>query len=115
MSMLFLITVILASLGFVYFALQNMAGITITLANYQLLDVPIYLVVLGSLLLGLFISWLLSTISSIATEFTIYGKDKKINRAEHAIDDLHKKIVGLEKENAQLKRSLTVATPTIAQ
>lgn len=74
-----------------------------TLFNYQLTNVPLYLIALGSLLVGLFISWILSMIDSITTGFTIHGKNKTINQANRTINDLQHEIDTLQVENERLK------------
>ncbi len=54
--MLLLISLVLVGILSALFATQNIAHASITIASYTLKDIPMYLIVLASLLLGLFLS-----------------------------------------------------------
>ena len=55
-----LIILVIFGIGVAFFATQNTQAISITVANYPLTGIPLYLIVLGSLLLGFLVSWILS-------------------------------------------------------
>jgi len=61
------------------------------------------MVVVGSLLAGFFISWIISLVNEVGTDLTIRGKESKIKdfRKENAelVKDIHK----LELENTKLR------------
>ncbi|GEM_PF-359122 len=101
--MLALILTVIFGLGIAYFATQNTNGVTITLANIPLRGVPLYMIVVGSLLIGLFTSWIISLADGISSMLTIHGKDTAIKKAESAITDLKTELHMLELENARLK------------
>lgn len=98
----FILFVILA-LVFGYFATQNTQLITITLANNVIPDVPLYMVIGASLLIGLAFSWLLSLIDSLFTAIDMRGKNSSLKQAQKTIQELTKEINQLEIENARLK------------
>ena len=101
--MLTLITLVLFGILAAFFATQNTALVTITLASYIFRDIPLYLIVLASLLLGLVLSSLLGLVNSIASSFTIHGKDVKIKESKQTVATLTKRVHQLELENERLK------------
>ena len=101
--MLALVVVLLFGILFAVFATQNTTLTTITIANYELSGIPLYIVALGGLLLGVVISTILSFFDAIATFFTLHGKDSAISSHQRTINDLKRKIRDLELDNAKLR------------
>lgn len=104
--MLTLIIILLFGTGVAFFATQNVQQVSVTFANYQLTDIPMYAVVLVSLLTGFFISWIISLAGSISSTLTIHGKNTKIKKSKKDIADLIKQNHQLELENNKLKTEL---------
>lgn len=104
--MLTLIVVLIFGIGVAFFATQNAQQVSVTLANYELTSVPMYVVVLASLLLGISTAWIISLVGSISSTLTIHGKDTKIKESKKEIADLIKRIHQLELENEKLKAEL---------
>lgn len=101
--MSFLVTAILFGIGIAYVAIQNTAGVTFKLGAYTWRDVPLYIIAVGSLLFGVFISWMLALIDSAFTAFVLQGKNQELKKNERFIGDLRKRIHDLEMENTQLR------------
>jgi uncharacterized integral membrane protein len=101
--MLVLLIAVIFGLAFGYFATQNTAPVTIRIADFALEGVPLYLVAVGSLLLGLFIAWILYVARSVSSTVTIYRKNHAMRRAEHTAADLEQRVHDLEVENERLK------------
>jgi lipopolysaccharide assembly protein A len=101
--MLTLISVVLFGILSAFFATQNASHITISLASYTFRNVPLYLVVLISLLVGLLLSSLISVVNTLSASLTIHGKDVKIKETKQSLTDLTKRIHQLELENERLK------------
>lgn len=101
-----IIIVIVLSLIFAFFATQNTSGVTLRIGATMLVNLPLYLVVLGSLLVGFLISWIFSLIDSLSSKFTIHGKDSTIKQTKKTVVDLTKKVHQLELENAKLETEL---------
>lgn len=101
--MLSLLLLVVFGLGIAFFATQNVAGSTITIANSTYQGIPMYAIVIGSLLLGIFVSWLISMVDAISSLFTIHGKDTALNEANETIKKLKLTNRELELENANLK------------
>jgi uncharacterized integral membrane protein len=102
--MLVLLVAVLFGLGIGYFATENTIPVTIRLSEYVLEDVPLYLVVVGSLLAGLFIAWILYIARSVSTRLTIYGKDQVVKKTRRTVADLERRVHELEGENARLRQ-----------
>lgn len=101
--MLTLIIMVLLGIGFAYFAAQNTTAVDIQLAHYQLPTIPLYILALGSLLLGIFISWIISLANGVSSLFLRYQKDSKIKDKESTIEKLTARLHKVELENAKLK------------
>lgn len=97
------ILLLILGLGFGYLATQNAMNIPITLANYTLPNVPLYMVIGVTFLLGLFLSWLNSLLGSFSSAMKLRGKDSAIKGSKKTINDLIKQVNQLEIENAKLK------------
>src|ERR1700689_574734 len=98
-----LIILVVFSLGVAYFATQNTGIVHITLANFFTGGIPLYIVVIGSMLLGIFISWLISIVNYIFSTVKILGKEAKLKDAYRTIETLNKDNNDLLLENARLK------------
>lgn len=97
-----LIVTVLFGLLIAYFATQNSGSISLNFLNYTIPGIPIYIVVAGTLLVGLLFSWIISIVNGIATDFTLRGKDSKIKDYRKENAELVKKNHQLELENARL-------------
>lgn len=107
-----LILLIIFSIGIGFFATQNTAPVPVILGTQTLSAVPLYIVMLGALLLGIFISWFISLIDTFFATMTILGKNSALKNTQETIrqlkDDLHK----LQLENAELRGARNEAHKT---
>jgi uncharacterized integral membrane protein len=101
--MLALLIAVVFGLAVGYFATQNITPVTIRLAEYAIEEVPLYVVIVGSMLVGLLIAWILYIARSVSSTITIYGKDSEVKKARQAAADLEHRVQELEVENARLK------------
>lgn len=99
--MLNLLIIVIFGIGFAYFATQNTGLISLQLGSY-LWQLPLYLIALGSLLVGLFVSSILSALDSISTWSSIRGKEHKIKERDSEIQKLENRVKELELENSKL-------------
>lgn len=104
--MLHIILFIILAVSFGYFATQNNELVSISLANINLLQLPLYIVIGITLLIGLFFSWILSSIDSFSTFLKLRGKENKIKDSKKVINELIQKVNNLEIENAKLHGQL---------
>ncbi len=100
--MVLLILLIVFGIIAALFAVQNTTDVVVTVLGYTFTDIPLYLVMLGSLLLGLLVSSLINLSNIISSSLTIHGKDAKIKQSKGTVADLEKRIHQLELENAKL-------------
>lgn len=98
-----LIVLIVFGIGVAFFATENTQPVSITLARYPFTGIPLYLIVLGSLLLGFVVSWVISLVDVISSALKIHGKDSAIKDGNKQITELNKKLHELELENERLK------------
>lgn len=94
---------VVVGLGVGYFATQNTAPVTIQIGEFVLESVPLYLVVVGSLILGLLTAWIFYVARTVSSTLTIYGKDHQMKRSRQTVADLEQKIHELEAANARLR------------
>lgn len=101
-----LILFIVLALGYGYFATQNTALVSIVLPYITIPDIPMYMVIGISLLIGLTFSWLISLVDSLFATMALHGKDSTIKDAKKTNAELSRKINELEIENAKLQGKL---------
>jgi len=101
--MLALVIAVMFGLAIGYFATQNTAPVTIRMAEYALEEIPLYLVVVGSLLVGLFVAWILYIAQALSARLTIYGKDQVVRKTRRTVTDLEQRVHELEVENERLR------------
>jgi uncharacterized integral membrane protein len=83
-----------------YFALQNATPVTIQLGELVFSDVPLYLIAVGSLILGIFIAsifYLARTVSGV------HGRHLHPTTDHKTVMALERRIHDLEIENTRLK------------
>lgn len=101
--MVSLIILIVTGGFFAYFATQNTMRISVSMFHYTINNVPVYALVLAALLLGIFISFIISLFGSVSNFLTIFGKNSEIKKDEAQISALNKRVRELELENERLK------------
>ncbi|HEY3152114.1 MAG TPA: LapA family protein [Candidatus Binatia bacterium] len=86
-----------------YFALQNAAPVTIQMGEWVFQDVPLYLVAVGSLILGILITSIFYFARTVSANMTLHGRHhhEPINNQE-TVAALERRIHDLELENARL-------------
>lgn len=101
--MLTLILTIALGVGIAYFAIQNTSGVDIRYAGYSWSNIPLYMVALGSMLVGLLLAGILSMIDGVFTMFSMLRKDRKIHQSQQTVKHLEEKLNKLESENIALR------------
>lgn len=100
--MLILIFFLIVGSGLVYISKFNFIPVSLNLGVYTFLDIPLFYVISGSLIIGLVLSYLIYLIHAISTSFTLHGKDKEIKKDKDEILELTRRIHQLELENEKL-------------
>lgn len=94
-----------------YLSQNNLMLVPLHLGTYTFSDIPLFYIIIGSLLTGLGLAFLIYLVNSIFTAISMYGKDNKIKQGKSDIVDLTKRIHQLELENERLKNNSTVIEP----
>jgi lipopolysaccharide assembly protein A len=87
----------------VYISKFNFTPVTVNLGLYTFVDIPLFYVIVGSLVLGLVLSYIAYLVHAISNSLTMQGKDKEIKKSEAEILELSKRIHQLELENEKLQ------------
>ena len=106
----FIFLLITASL-LAYIAQNNFMLVTLHLGTYTLSNIPLFYVIMGSLLTGLVLSYCMQITRSIMTAFTMQGKNNAIKQGNRDIVYLTKRIHQLELENEKLKNNSSIREP----
>jgi len=109
--MLILILLLVVGAIMVYLAQNNLMPVTLHLGTQTFSGIPLFYIIIGSLLAGLVLAYLLYLVNSIFTAFIMHGKDNKIKQGKSDIVDLTKQIHKLELENERLKNNSTIIEP----
>jgi len=88
-----------------YISKFNLTPISVNLGFYTISNVPLFYVVVGSLLIGLVISFLMQLLRNISNSFDLRSKKKEIKTSQEEILELTKRVHQLELENEKLKHT----------
>jgi uncharacterized integral membrane protein len=101
--MISILLMVIFGLGIGFFATQNTAPVALRMGDFVWSEVPLYVVAVGSLLLGLLIAWIFYIARTLSATLTIAGKDREVSRARRSLADQEQRIHDLEVTNAQLR------------
>lgn len=107
--MLNIIILLITGSALAYISKANLTPVTVSLASYTIPNTPLFYVIVGSLLVGLILAYVVQILGSIATSFVLRGNRQAIKNSQNEILELTKRIHQLELENERLKH----ATPEI--
>lgn len=100
--MITLIFSVLLGLGLAYVAIQNTQTVLVTL-NQNTWFIPLYIIVLGALLVGLATASIFNLFDWMFSDREIRAKKYEVNEATEIVQKLDKRVHELEAENTQLK------------
>lgn len=106
--MLVLILLLVVGSGLVYISKYNFTLVSVNLGMYTISDIPLFYVIVGSLVTGLVLSYLVYLVHSISTSFRFRGKDKEIKKNKDEVLELTKSVHQLELQNERQKHSPSV-------
>lgn len=101
--MITLVFVIFFGVIFSYFATINTGLININLGYYQLQNIPIYLTVLISAAIGMFLAAILHFLKYLSAYFTLGKKERDLKDTNKRIAELTRDLHKLELENTRLR------------
>jgi uncharacterized integral membrane protein len=100
--MIVVIFTIIFAIGVALFATQNTSAVMINIYQNNF-SVPLYLVVLLSILIGFIFAWLLHLMNAFASFFDLRGRDRVIKKEIKTNKELSNKVRELEIEKTQLE------------
>ena len=106
--MINIILLLIASTGLTYISKYNLEIVNVNLGRYTISDIPLFYVIVGSVLAGLLLSYIMQIFTSIFTYFELRGKNREIITGKREILNLTKTVHQLEIKNEKLKHSDTV-------
>ncbi len=101
--MLVLILLLVVGLILVYISKFNFTPVSVNLGWYAFSNIPLFYVIVGSLLFGLVLSYVVYLIHAISISFKIRGKDNEIKKGKDEVLELTKRVHQLELENEKLQ------------
>lgn len=100
--MLILILLLLVGSILVYISKFNFQPVTVNLGVYVLSSIPLFYVIVASMLIGLVLSYLGYLVQAISTSFIVRGKNKEIKKNKEEVLELTKQVHQLEIKNEKL-------------
>lgn len=104
--MLTIIVTLVVSLVVAFLATQNSTLVTLHLGSTVLADIPLFFVVLASILVGVGVSSVVSLINMIKTRMTIFGQKGELKKTYKTMGELQAQVAKLEDENSVLREQL---------
>lgn len=95
-----------------YLAQNNLLLVPLHLGPYVFSDIPLFYIIIGSLVAGLTLAYILFLINAVSVSFKFHKKDTKIKEGKNEIVELTKRVHQLELENERLKNNSTVIEPS---
>ena len=88
-----------------YVSRYNLDPVSVYLGTYTISEVPLFYVIIGSLLVGLIISFLMQLLRDISNSIAMRSNKKEIKSGRDEVLELTKRVHQLELENEKLKHS----------
>lgn len=93
---------IIIGVGIAFFSRYNTSGITLTIGDYSYFNIPLYVITVGTYMLGILLAWIIEVPQAIGTTLQIMGLGHTIRSGNNTILGLQNKIKKLEIENIKL-------------
>lgn len=103
--MLVLILFLIVGSILVYISQFNFMPVSVNFGLYTFSGIPLFYVIVGSLVFGLVLSYLVYLVHAISTSFTLWGKNNEIKKNKDEVLELTKRIHQLELENEKLRHN----------
>lgn len=101
--MLYLILFLIAGSALAYVSNENLMLVTLNLGPYSFSDIPLFYVIIGSLLTGLIFAMVVHSFYDIANSLKLRSKKNEIKQNKDEVLALTKRVHQLELENEKLK------------
>lgn len=108
--MINIIFLLIAGSALAYISKYNLQPVSVNLGIYNIVSIPLFFVIAGSVLVGLVLSYAMQLLSNIFVYFKLRGKSRQIKTGQAEILELTKTIHQLQLENEKLKQAGLHAT-----
>jgi uncharacterized integral membrane protein len=106
--MLSLILLLVIGSGLVYISKFNFMLVSVNLGMFVISDIPLFYVIVGSLVTGLVLAYLMHLVNEVTNSFRFRGKDKEIKKNKEEVLELAKRVHQLELENEKIRNGTIV-------
>lgn len=106
--MLILILFLIVGSMFAYLSQHNLTPVSVHFGPYLFSNIPLFYVIMASMLAGLVLSYAIYLIHTISTSFVLRGKEHEIKKEKDEVLELTKRVHQLELENEKLKHGASV-------
>jgi uncharacterized integral membrane protein len=103
--MINIIFLLIAGIVLTYISKYNLELVTVNLGMYTISNIPLFYVIVGSILVGVVLSYLMQLLSNVYTYFEMRTKSKQIKSGQDEILNLTKTVHQLELQNEKLKHT----------
>ena len=103
--MLNMILLLVLGSALTYISKYNLEPVNVNMGVYTISNIPLFYVIVGSLIMGLIMSYLMQMLSNIFTYFEIRRKSREIQINKDEIMNLTKTVHKLELDNEKLKHT----------
>lgn len=103
--MIKIIFLLIAGSALTYISKYNLQPVSVNLGIYNIASIPLFYVIVGSLLFGFIFSYIMQLLRNILTYFEMRGKSRQIKSGQAEILDLTKTVHQLELKNEKLKHT----------
>ena len=109
--MLTIISTLAVSLVVAYLATQNATLVTLHFGHTVLADIPLFFVVLLSMLFGTLVASVVTIANAIKSKWTIFGQKGQLNKSYKTMGELRQRVSELEGENNTLRGQISQLSP----
>lgn len=88
-----------------YLAQNNLMRVVLRVGPYTFPDIPLFYVIVGSVLTGLGVAYFIYLVNTILLKIKLNKKDRKILDTSNEVAELTKRVHQLELENVKLKKN----------
>lgn len=94
---------LIISLVVAYLATQNATLVTLTFGHTVLADIPLFFVVLTSMIFGTLLASIVTITNLIKSKWTIFGQKGQLKKSYETVSELKERVGELEGENTTLR------------
>lgn len=101
--MLTIFLTLIVSLVVAYLATQNATLVTLRFGETVIADIPLFFVVLFSIIFGTLVASVVTIINLVKSKWTIFGQKGQLKKSYKTMDELQQRLSQLEGENTTLR------------